>query len=172
MKSKLIKSLNYTGIVTLSKYNGSKKTKLLQVYNSGGTQLFEFLKACFLGETEKADARRPAKIRLLKIQGTTIEEASSGFIGLFTPPVETGSDSDCTVTYSFLIPRDQLVGLTSLNNLGLGLYSKNTTSDDSLYNCVAICDLSGHLTASDLYSSSSLVVDWSLCITEPHKANQ
>lgn len=170
MKSKLTNSLKYTGIVTLSKYNGAKKIKLLQVHNTGNTQLFDFLADCFSGEIERAMVKKPAKIKLLTIDDADfIEEASSGFIGLFSQPVASVSESGCKITYSFLIPRDQLVSLTSMNNLGLGLYSKNASNDgQAIYDYIARCKLD-KLTASDVYSSSSLVVDWELNISNGAK---
>ena len=170
MKSKVKSSINYTGTVTLSMYRGSKKIKLLQVHNKGNNQLFEFLGHCFLGETALAEAKRPSKIRLLSIPDSgDLSPASSGFIGIFSPPTVSTSEGSCKITYSFLIPRDQFTTLTTVDNLGLGLYSKNTSvGEEYIYDYVAICkfgELPKKLTATDLVINSSLVVDWELSIS-------
>ena len=163
MRGRLKNSLKYTGIVTVSRYQGSKKIKIKQVHNAGNTQLYDFLADCFSGEMEKALPKRPAKIKLLNItESGIIEASSSGFIGLFSQPTVSITESSCKITYSFLIPRDQLVNLASTSNLGLGLYPKSAINidDDELYNYIASCKLA--LTSSEIHASSSLVVDWEL----------
>lgn len=175
MKNRVRNSLNYTGIVTLSSYKGTKKVKVMQVLNAGDSQLFEFLADCFLGELERAMPKRPAKIKLLHISDTgVVESASSGFIGLLSQPSVSIDATQCSITYSFLIPRDQLESMTSMTDLGLGLYSSQTlNSEEDIYKYIASCrleDLPTKLTTTDILASSSLVVDWELIISNSAKS--
>jgi hypothetical protein len=131
--------------------------------------LFDFLSYCLTGEIEKAMLKRPTKIKLLYITdtagGPNFAAASPGFIGLLSQPTTESTGTGCSVTYSFLIHRDQLEDITSSSTLGLGLYPGNTSNTDSeIYNVVAFCKL-GDLSTTNILASSSLVVDWKLTIS-------
>ena len=173
MKNQIKNSLSYTGIVTLSQYIGTKKVKIAQIHNTGGASLFEFLEDCFTGNIEQAQLKKPAKIKLLHLtplseresDGYRISSASTGFIGLYSqPPASQSNSAGCHITYSFLIHRDQLDSLAGMSNLGLGLYPFNTENTETgIYEYIALCKL--NFSNSTILSSSSLIVDWELIVS-------
>lgn len=165
MKNRTIDSLNYSGIVTLSQQVGKRKIKLAQVHNTGGASLFSFFADCLIG---KFDAKNvPTKIKLLnrEIRDGAYEYTSvSGFIFLRAPAeIQKTSSGECRVRYSFLVPRDMLENITSIGNLGIGLYSRGATEDD-IENFVAFCSITEDFNKSQTVNSS-LLVDWDLVIT-------
>lgn len=167
MKNIAVNTLNYTGIVTISQYSGTKKVKIAQKHNTGGVSLFDFLADCLLGDFDTAYANRPTKVMLVerttpRPDSTNYEyKAASGFVFLRIKPEKTVSGRRSSVRYSFLIPRDLIENLSNSANLGLGLYS-NSASWDEPQNFIAFCDLD--LDMSTL-ANASLVVDWELVIT-------
>ena len=66
MTSKSINNLYYTGIVTLSQYDGKKRTPIVRLHNTGGNLLFEFLANCLVGNFDQAAKNQPAKITDIK----------------------------------------------------------------------------------------------------------
>lgn len=160
MKNKALNTLGYTGIVTLSRNVGSKKIKIAQVHNTGASSLFDFLSDCLIGEFEVARLTRPAKIKLLYVDGSSYSSAS-GFIGLLTKPVKVHEPNQSRIRYSFVIPRDYLEGIDSFNSLGLGLYA-NGALDSKLEDFSAFCALDLDKNA---LTGASLVVDWELVIS-------
>jgi hypothetical protein len=168
MKNKAINVLNYTGIVTLSRYVGTKKIKVAQVHNTGGTSLFNFLANCLAGEFDVAKVNIPTKIRLLYRSGDTDNYTYSPItssIFLRTPPEPSFTTGESRVKFSFIIPRDYLdsISLVSTpdNTLCLGLYANSVSEEDS-ENFMAFCELE-NLDQSILVNAY-LVVDWELII--------
>lgn len=175
MKNTALNTLTYTGIVTLSRYVGSKKVKISQTHNTGGAPLFDFLADCLCGDFDIAKAKQPAKIKILKqilgepdvITGKRdyqYEEASH-FIKLLTKPEKKQSATQSYVRYSFMVPRDIVEGLTNYESLGIGLYTNsvpdNATTAD-LANFAAFVLLEAEQTA---LANTALVVDWDLVIS-------
>lgn len=170
MKNTVLNTLSYTGMVTLSQYNGKKKIKLAQINNTGGASLFEFLIDCFKGNFAEAKLLRPTKIKLVNREpaqdGGYTFESVSGFIYARTEVQdESNFEEECRVVYSFMIPRDLLENVTNITTLGLGLYSHSAQESDP-ENYAAFCALGDNLgiERGDI-SNSSLVVDWELLIT-------
>ena len=136
MRNTAINNLTYTGIVTLSRYVGSKKIKIAQLHNTGGNPLFDFLADCLIGDFVTAKVFRPTKIMLLnRIEvsdepGTYEYDSKSGFIYLLTKPEKIDSATQSKVRYSFIIPKDQIEGVDTTTGLGIGLYTDSTTLDD------------------------------------------
>lgn len=161
MKNKALNTLSYTGIVTLSKYVGTKKVKLAQAYNTGGTSLFSFLADCLIGEFATAQKHKPARIMLLSYNEDTMEyDSISGFVSIRTKPTKVESETQCKVRYSFILPRDLIEKSSNTTEISVGLYS-NDADYNKPENYIARCDLgiqSGQLT------TTSLVVDWELII--------
>ena len=166
MKNSAINNLGYTGIVTISQYNGNKKKSLAQVHNSGYSSLFSFLSYCLTGDFDMAKLELPTKIRLLYTEeskeGTMTFSAVSPFIFFANRPEIVYTDTteaSSAVCYSFIIPRE-MVENAHFN--GIGLYSDTVTESASdVESFSAFCkvdDLSG------FSESTMLVVDWKLII--------
>lgn len=169
MKNTAINTLSYTGIVTLSRYNGSKKIKIAQIHNEGGYPLFNFLSDCLIGDFEIAKLNRPIKIMLLdrtaNSGGSYEYTEKSGFIFAYSTPEKvydnekTGAKS--TVRYSFRIPRDLLEG-TTFNSIGLYTNSASTAEN---WAAVVVLDEEDRATVTSVSNSSvasALVLDWEL----------
>lgn len=163
MKNIAINTLEYTGIVTLSQYIGSRKIKLAEMHNAGGNSLFEFFANCLAGEFDIAEFNRPAKIMLLsRIANTNEYVSASAFIGLLSKPEKIYQSGMCKVRYSFVLSRDILQ--SSLSNFThIGLYSHTATSAD-ISNFAAICEINKDRW-SNISESALLAVDWELNIS-------
>ena len=166
MKNTSLNTLEYNGIVTLSRYIGGKKIKIAQTKNSGRTPLFDFLYSCLTGDFDVARLNVPTKIMLLKsIENrdtkTVTYESRSGFIYLLTKPEKIYRESSQnSVKYSFMLSRDQLTALGTENSFdSIGLYADNETSTQ---NFSAVCTI--ELPTARMTASSVLVVDWELNI--------
>lgn len=163
MKNTAIKALSYSGIVTLSQQVGKKKIKIAQAHNTGGTSLFSFLAECLTGEFDYANV--PTKIKLVNhelFDNTDVYTSASGFIFLRSPAeIIKESSGECRVRYSFMIPRDMLENITSIDTLGIGLYSRSALEGDP-DNFVAFCSVDFN---KSQIVNSSLLVDWDLIIT-------
>ena len=170
MKNTAVNSIKYTGIVTLSQYIGSKKVKLAQIQNEGSYSLFNFFSDCLLGDFDVARINRPTKIMLLSYitrddQGKEIPpyyRDCSGFIYLLSRPEKVSSSGKSTVHYSFVITRDILEG-AAFDSIGLYADSENNPE-----NYAAIAKVS-NLNLPGLSTSSALVVDWELNISNKDK---
>lgn len=168
MKNTAINTLKYTGIVTLSQYSGSKKIKLLQVHNTGGDSLFEFLTSCLMGDFATARLTRPTKIMLLerinpndKYDPPVYDQPanSQGFMYLITKPEKISESGSSRVRYSFVIPKETIASVKSSDNLYLGLYTNEAEAPE---NFAAICELK---LANNSIPNAALVVDWDLIIS-------
>jgi hypothetical protein len=162
MKSTVINTLSYTGIVTLSQYIGNKKIEIAQVHNEGGNPLFSFFSDCLIGDFESARINRPIKIMLLKrISGEVSDdyESKSDYIHLTTPAEKVYDDSltEGIVRYSFIVTRDKLEN-TDFNCIGL--YSGSTKLED-FRDYAAICSVGDMI----ISPSSALLIDWKLYIS-------
>lgn len=176
MKSKILSTLTYSGVVTLSKYTGSKKVELAQLHNEGSNMLFDFFTDCLAGNFEDAEAERPNKIRVINREKVAdgvyqYTAASASFIHLVGIPEKLEGKSG--IRYSFIIPKDLINNIesTGAGELALGLYAKKILRDDSdLKNFSAICDITSVRSLFNA-SNSALVVDWELTISnrEPAK---
>lgn len=171
MKNTAINTLGYTGTVTLSRYIGSKKIKIAQVHNTGGSPLFDFFSECLLGNFDVAKIIRPNKIMFLKYEDIVDEATNtearvysrvSGIVSALTAPEKVYSldNNKSTVRYSFMVSRDMLESLSDFNSIGL--YTNNSTEDDYA-NFAAFCPV--NITKNDISSSSVLVIDWELSIS-------
>lgn len=168
MKNTATNNLGYTGIVTISRYIGKKKTKITQVKNTGGQPLFEFFSACLTGDYQAAEVHRPVKIMLLKyteqsIAGDiklTVERASDKFFHLVTKPEKIYKAAASTVKYSFIISGDHL---QNLEFNGIGLYTDEVSEDDDFNKYAAFCKVD-NLDNRVITPSTILVVDWELNI--------
>lgn len=173
MKNKAINTLGYTGIVTLSQYNGSKKIQLAQIHNTGGASLFTFLANCLIGDFTYAKTNWPTKIKILErvaLDESATEKrydyySASGFIFLrTTPEIIQNNLNECRVRYSFMVPRDLLENVNSSGDFGLGLYT-HSASESSPEDFAAYCSLSNDLNVSmSELATASLLVDWELVI--------
>jgi hypothetical protein len=167
MKNTVRNSLEYSGIVTLSKYVGNKKVQLARVHNTGGNYLFDFFTDCLLGDFDAAKAKRPTKIKLLQKHEhndkTVTYESASPFIFLLTRPKKLSPvDGKSRVLYSFMIHRDMFEEVTDFASLAIGLYSNGIADDTTeLEKFAASCNVG--LSRTDL-TSASLLVDWELII--------
>lgn len=163
MKDNTINNIGYTGIVTLSRYTGHKKVKIIEAHNEGKYPLFNFFTDCLIGDFDIAKIDRPTKIMLLMSNKARTECTSkSGFIYLLKKPEKSSvaNSSAAAVKYSFIIPRDQLEGVT-FNSIGL--YT-NSSTEDNVESYAAIVDIESY-TEQELASSTALVVDWELIIS-------
>lgn len=154
MKSKVLNTLNYTGVVTLSQYIGNKKIKIAQIHNKGGNPLFNFFTNCLIGEFAKASASRPEKIALFNLNGNTYDSVT-GFVNMYTPAKKTDVNK---VKYSFMITKDKFESAT-FTDLHIGLYTHGATD---LQDYAAICKVDIENTA---LINAALVVDWELAIS-------
>ena len=162
MKNTAINTLGYTGIVTLSQCIGAKKIKMTDIKNTGRYSLFNFFSDCLLGDFTIAETNRPAKIMLLDFKNE--KDASSyisksGFVYLINKPEKVNSDTEGIVRYSFIVTRDTLEG-TTFNSIGL--YTNSATEPEDF---AAIVQIDESLKNQDFLSSSALVVDWELHIS-------
>lgn len=174
MKSKSINNLFYTGIVTISQYNGNKKIPVLKVHNTGGNLLFDFLANCLIGDFDQAAINQPKKIMLLNISDAALESSHfegteeitpvSGFIHLLTKPERVNTGNSCTVRYSFSIASEYV---RKKNFNCIGLYTDKVVaqkeSSEYINNFVALCSIKDEL--ESVPSSSRLVIDWELNIS-------
>jgi hypothetical protein len=159
MKGTATNKLGYTGIVTISQYNQGKKILIEQIHNEGNYPLFNFLANCLIGAFDIAKLDRPAKIMLLNKTESGISAATNaGFLGLRTNPEKVYSATSGIVRYSFIIPAEDIS--TDFN--AIGLYMNSATKSD-LDNYAACCDVD--INANTISSSSVLVIDWELHIT-------
>lgn len=167
MKNKAINTLSYSGIVTLSRTDGIKKTKIAQMHNEGKNPLFAFLADCLIGDFYHT--KRPAKIKLLKRELSTGENSVTiedyvditGSIHLLTQPIAEHDASRSLVRYSFIIPRDYIEGLDDMTDLWLGLYTLGTSDSDTA-DFAACCEVD--IDKNDI-AGASLAVDWELIIS-------
>ena len=169
MNNTAVNTIKYTGIVTLSQYNGKTKTQIAQVSNTGGNKLFEFITDCLIGDFDIAKQNRPTKLKLL--YRTPDEDnlksykytSSSHFIFLMNKPEKVYSENGGKVRYSFMLSRDLLAG----NKFNcIGLYADSARERDSdIEAFAALCEVSEELNSASLSSSSVLVVDWELIIS-------
>jgi hypothetical protein len=177
MKNTAINTLEYTGIVTLSQYIGSKKIEIARIANAGGNPLFTFLADCLAGDFDVAKLNRPKKIMLLKrtahesTDGETATsydyESKSYFIDIRNKPEKVYTEEKKgLVRYSFMISRDILEG-AEFN--GIGLYTESA-KDSDLANFAAFCEVTDSIgKPNSLSSSSVLVIDWELSISNKNK---
>lgn len=172
MKNVAINTLNYTGIVTLSQYIGTKKVQVAKLHNTGGASLFTFLANCLAGDFTIAKANRPAKVKLLIRSGTDSSTYSyspiTRFVSLRTPPEPTFSAGESRVRFSFIIPRDFLDSLNVSSSkdeiIGLGLYAHSVKDvENEASNFMAFCTLD--TLNKNALVNSFLVVDWELVIS-------
>ena len=171
MKNIATNTLKYSGIVTLSQYYGSKKIKIAQFHNAGGSPLFDFLADCLAGDFTMATLTRPTKIMLIERTNPDDESAvpeygqpnnSTGFTYLLTKPEKIPSnDGMSRVRYSFIVQKETINSISNFDNLYLGLYTNEATFDNA-GDYAAICKLS--LTKNNLINAS-LAVDWELTIS-------
>ena len=168
MKNAAINTLEYTGMVTLSQYINSKKVKLAQVQNEGGNPLFNFMSDCLIGDFDVARVNLPTKIMLLNVTSTKDTdgntsvlniESRSGFVYLLTKPEKVYNATKSVVRYSFALSRDILEG-TDFNSIGL--YAAGT-AETHPQEYAALCKVS--INGNDISTSSILVVDWELNIS-------
>lgn len=162
MKNVAVNKLDYTGVVTLSKYAGSKKVPFQQVTNSGRSKLFDFLADCLTGNFDTAKLIMPYMIRLLKEKEDGSYENVAGDIFIRTVPekvINTHSNS-CSVIYSFEVAYDRVAQAGDFSHIGL--YSK----DSDIENHSAICKVD--VAAGSI--SSALLVDWQLNISNSTSA--
>ena len=171
MKSSVINSLKYTGIVTLSQYIKGKKVKLSQVYNSGNNSLFDFIANCLVGDFDIAQVKRPTKIRLLKKDDDGTYKAASGFIFLLAKPekvINTSTKLQAAVRFSFIVPADMLTKKFD----SIALYTNDVSDlDNYVEDYAAICDVDD-INTNTIVSSAVLVVDWDLIISNQTKPGE
>jgi hypothetical protein len=170
MKNIVTKTLQYTGIVTLSQYIGSKKVKITQLHNSGGEPLFRFFASCLAGDFTAAKLMRPTKVMLIEPKDTsaTVIEFqkpfnTAGFVYQLTKPeiVETKDGSSSRVRYSFMIAKEQIASINDFENLYMGLYTDEVTVENP-DNYAAICKLA---ISKNNIANTSLLIDWELVIS-------
>lgn len=177
MKNTAINSLDYTGIVTISRYNGSKKIQLAQMQNEGGNALFNFLSDCLIGDFKNAELNRPNKIKLLKYvteddSGNPLEapyhESKSGFIYLLSKPEKVYSDTKGIVRYSFKISSDMIESTTFDS---IGLYTSGTNDTDIENWAAVVHNVDDKLQTQNISSTaiSALIIDWELNISNKNK---
>ena len=113
--------LGYIGTVTLSRYIGNKKIKIMELHNSGGTSLFSFLTDCLLGLFDTAQFKRPYKIMLLKEVSTTGTPSFTGaskFILPKTIPEKVEVTTNLgVVRYSYMLDKTMLT--SDFDHIGL-----------------------------------------------------
>ena len=170
MNNTAVNTLNYTGIVTLSQYIGSKKVQIAQTHNTGSASLFNFLATCLAGDFTIAKLNLPTKIKLLcreEVYGEYVYSPITSFIFLRTPPEPSFNAGESRVRFSFIIPRDFLESINQVASsgsvLGLGLYANSVPDVESeTSNFMAFCVLD-ELDRS-MFINTFLVVDWELII--------
>ena len=163
MKNKAINNIEYTGIVTLSQYIGSKKVTLAQYHNSGSYSLFNFFADCLIGDFEVAKLHRPTKIMLLSQDETTKEYSSlSGFIYQTSKPEKVYATAKGAVKYSFIIPKDLIMTIQAETISHIGLYA-DSARDLDISDFSAIVPVS--FNNDKISASSAVLVDWELNIS-------
>jgi hypothetical protein len=166
MKNTATNTLGYTGIVTLSQYINSKKLKIAQMHNEGSYPLFNFLSDCLIGDFAIAELDIPEKIMLLS-RDTAGEDYIdvSGFIYLLSKPEKVYNRSVGTVRYSFIVPKTKLI---SAEFSHIGLYTRSATE---AMEYAAICEVNFSKLSKlgNISTSSALVVDWELTISNKDK---
>ena len=176
MKNTAINTLTYTGIVTLSQYIGTKKVKIAQMHNTGGTSLFSFLANCLAGDFTLAKPNLPTKIKIIRRTRPNAEideyvySSASSYIFLRTPPEAYSNAGESRVRFSFIIPRDFLEvqnlisSSTSSEVLGLGLYANGVPdTPEEAENFMAFCILEN--IEQTIAANAVLTVDWELVIS-------
>ena len=163
MKNKAINNIEYTGIVTLSQYIGSKKVKIAKFHNSGSYSLFNFFADCLVGDFEVAKLHRPTKIMLLLQDENTKEYSSlSGFIYQTSKPEKVYATTKGTVRYSFIIQKDLIRTIKAETISHIGLYADSARDLD-------ISDFSAIVPVSfdndKISDYSAILVDWELNIS-------
>ena len=159
MRGTTTDTMSYTGIVTLSQYSCGKKILIKQAHNAGAYPLFNFLADCLSGAFDIAKLDRPTKILLLNKTADGYAAANNtGFIYLRTNPEKIYSANSGIVRYSFIIPSDDVS--TDFNAIGLYM---NSADENDPSNFAACCDIV--VNSSTVSTSSMLVVDWELHIT-------
>lgn len=174
MKNTISNNMNYTGIVSLSQYSSGKKFLLKQIHNAGGDVLFNFLSDCLTGDFELAKISMPVKIMFLNITENDNgskefkRAANHSFSYLMTKPEKIYAPGAGTVRYSFMIPYDAVKG-TEFN--AIGLYADYAKEDSGLDDFAAYCMVDPDELNLSLSTSSALVVDWDLIISNANKVN-
>lgn len=163
MKNNAINTLSYTGIVTLSRYVGSKKIEIAKLYNSGGYSLFNFFSDCLVGNFDIAKINRPTKIMLLAKDASGEFKQASDFIIQVSSPEKFYSRTGSKVKLSFMIPRDKFTSTTFTH---IGLYADSTNYDEYTQYAALVAKPS---TLTNLSSSSALLIDWELNISNTTK---
>lgn len=167
MKNKAINTLEYTGVVRLSQYIGSKKVEVAKLQNEGSYSLFNFFADCLVGDFEVAQINRPTKIMLLQKDSKTSEFTSkSGFIFQTSKPEKVYDTAKGTVRYSFIIPKDLISSIKPETVTHIGLYA-NSATDGEETNFSALVGVD--LTNDDLASAAAVLVDWELNISNKNK---
>lgn len=166
MKNKAINNIEYTGVVTLSQYIGSKKVKLAQYYNSGSYSLFNFFADCLVGDFEVAKLHRPTKIMLLLQDENTKEYKSlSGFIYQTSKTEKVYATTKGIVRYSFIIPKDLLSTIRAETISHIGLYADSARDDLDISDFSAIVPVNFDNEKISLSDYSAILVDWELNIS-------
>ena len=167
MKNKAINTLEYTGVVRLSQYIGSKKVEVAKLQNEGSYSLFNFFADCLVGDFEVAQINRPTKIMLLQKDSKTSEFTSkSGFIFQTSKPEKVYDTAKGTVRYCFIIPKDLISSIKPETVTHIGLYA-NSATDGEETNFSALVGVD--LTNDDLASAAAVLVDWELNISNKSK---
>lgn len=163
MKNIAINTIEYTGIVKLSQYIGSKKVEFARFHNSGSYSLFNFFADCLIGDFDVAKLHRPTKIMLLSQDETTKEYSSlSGFIYQTSKPEKVYATTKGSVKYSFIIPKDLITTIQAESISSIGLYA-DSARDGDVDDYSAIVPVS--LNADKVAASSAVIVDWVLNIS-------
>ena len=170
MKNKAINTLEYTGVVKLSQYIGTKKVEVARLQNEGNYSLFNFFADCLVGDFEIAQINRPTKIMLLQKEQkdpTTVEYISkSGFIFQTSKPEKVYDTTKGIVRYSFIIPKDLISSIKPETVSHIGLYA-NSASDGEESNFSALVGVD--LTSDNVAASAAVLVDWELNISNKVK---
>lgn len=170
MKNKAINTLEYTGIVRLSQYIGTKKVEIAQLQNEGNYSLFNFFADCLVGDFDVAQINRPTKIMLLQKvkedENTFRYEGKSGFIYQTSKPEKVYNTSKGTVRYSFIIQKDLINTIKPESVSHIGLYA-NSASDGEEANFSAIVPV--NLNSDNISVAAAVLVDWELNISNKNK---
>jgi hypothetical protein len=176
MKNSAINQLNYTGIVTLSQYKGSKKCTIARLHNEGRSSLFSFLADCLIGDFDLARTNRPAKIKLLKqkpdnTNGVTYESRSTYIQYTGTPEklLDVATNA-CIVKYNFVIPSDKVTSI-DFDFDHIGLYAQSTSNLDyeEFLAIVSLDDNDAAIDKDGVSNSAALIIDWELHLTNTEK---
>lgn len=166
MNSTALNGLEYTGIVTLSRYINGKKIKVTQIKNSGSDLLFSFLYSCLLGDFNHAKNNQPTQIRLLSFNENETETktkytSASGLI--YMRNAERFYDrirSQYAVRFSFLIDKSMYDNSKGFNCVGL--YPESATGTDA-ENFLAVASFPKEFNYGEFGDDSTvLVLDWEL----------